>query len=832
VLARWLDDAYDADTKKRLLNVLAHLPSDEAFRLLADRLSQKYVQPAVLEAATRFPVRAMRLLGEAAAGKSAVARIAADLLQAHVRAHPDLVTAAPPSLRDRVEAMAGSATAVPDAAPDDLPKALVNPPWKLKRVAAKPVVVGGLVPTVEARIAWADGEREAWAAKEATDEDEDDWEAWAKTFAQGGGEWHAWQALVHAPETLVRPLLATWQPKYTFEIDESLRAIVARFGLDAVPVALHAARNNPACGAALLPFAHGEVATLMADWLARPKSGRATALAWLRRNPACAAAALIPAALAEPGTDRTAAEAALRAVAAGGHADTIRAAADTYGPETRAGIEYLLAIDPLDLVPSRIPTAPDWASPALHPQVLLRDRKRALPHDSVGHLVTMLAFSKPDGVYAGVALVKRLCDPGSLAEFAWSLFLRWQAAGLPSKDGWVLDALGLIGNDETVRRLTPIIRAWPGEGGHARAVNALNVLATIGTDVALMHLHGIAQKVKFKGLKERAGEKIAEVAHGLGLSAEQLADRLVPDLGLDADGSTTLDYGPRQFIVGFDEQLKPYVADPDGKRRKDLPKPGVKDDSVKAEDAYKRFAALKKDVRTIAADQIRRLENAMVWQRRWTGTEFHELFVAHPVLWHVVRRLVWGTYCDGGLVSSIRVAEDRSFADVNDDAVELDPAATVGIAHPLDLGETVGAWSGVFADYEILQPFPQLGRDTHRLSDEEREATRLTQFEGLTVPIGRVLGLERRGWVRGEPQDAGTQGWIFRVLPGGRAVVIELDPGIAIGDPAEFEQQHLEAVWLNHRPEGDGRPSDRVRLGDLDPVSVSEILRDLTELKG
>lgn len=93
-----------------------------------------------------------------------------------------------------------------------------------------------------------------------------------------------------------------------------------------------------------------------------------------------------------------------------------------------------------------------------------------------------------------------------------------------------------------------------------------------------MHLHGIAQKVKFKGLQYEAQQRIRQVAERLGLSTEQLADRLVPDFGLDADGSMVLDYGPRRFLVRFDEQLKPFVADEDGKHRKALPKPGAKDD--------------------------------------------------------------------------------------------------------------------------------------------------------------------------------------------------------------------------------------------------------------
>ncbi len=162
-----------------------------------------------------------------------------------------------------------------------------------------------------------------------------------------------------------------------------------------------------------------------------------------------------------------------------------------------------------------------------------------------------------------------------------------------------------------MRNLAPLIRAWPGEGGHTRAVAGLEILSTIGSDVALMHLHGIAQKVKFKGLKDRANEKMAEVAAALELRPEQLADRLLPDFGLDDTGSLTLDYGPRRFVVGFDEQLKPFVADAEGKRLKALPKPGAKDDAERAPEAYRRFSGLK---RMCARSAVIR---SVVWSARW-----------------------------------------------------------------------------------------------------------------------------------------------------------------------------------------------------------------------
>jgi hypothetical protein len=391
----------------------------------------------------------------------------------------------------------------------------------------------------------------------------------------------------------------------------------------------------------------------------------------------------------------------------------------------------------------------------------------------------------------------------------------------------------LTGDDETVRRLTPVIRAWPGDGGHAKAVTGLDVLAAIGTDTALMHLHAIAQRVKFKALRQRAQEKIGEVAAELELTADQLADRLVPDFGLDAAGTLTLDYGPRRFTVGFDEQLRPAISDEDGTARKSLPKPGAKDDPELAPAAYKRFSVLKKDVRTVAADQVTRLETAMVTRRRWPLGEFGDLLAGHPLVRHLVRRLVWLAEHDGR-TTAFRVAEDGTYADASDDTVTLPGQAGISVAHPLDLGGTVPAWSRLLADYEILQPFPQLGRTVHTLTDAEREAGHLERLAGLKVPAHAVLGLTRRGWVRGAPQDAGVEGWISRRVGPGRYVVIDLDPGLPVGDPDGIGDQTIDGVGLRARPEDSRfgiRDNDTsLRFGDLHPVTASEILNDLHTL--
>ena len=313
----------------------------------------------------------------------------------------------------------------------------------------------------------------------------------------------------------------------------------------------------------------------------------------------------------------------------------------------------------------------------------------------------------------------------------------------------------------------------------------LDVLLAIGTDMALMHLHGISQRVKYKGIKAAANERIEQLARDLGLTKEQLADRLVPELGLSDDGALELDFGPRQFTVSFDEALKPILRDGAGKLRKSLPKPAKSDDASLAEKATARFKQLKKDVRTVAKLQVDRLKKAMIAARRWSVADFDRFLVQHPLMVHLARRVVWGVYDAQGVCgASFRVTEDRSLADAEDEAYTLSSEGRVGIVHPADVPDGVlAAWGELFADYELLQPFTQLARPVYRLTDEERSGKRLERHRGKKVPVAKVMGLKGRGFQMGEAMDGGGGALADLPLPDGEHVARLLlgDAGVWIG---------------------------------------------------
>jgi hypothetical protein len=492
-----------------------------------------------------------------------------------------------------------------------------------------------------------------------------------------------------------------------------------------------------------------------------------------------------------------------------------------------------------------------------HVAVIREEHPKALGDDAMTALGQMLAFPRGDGLYEGLAQVRAACTPESLADFGWDLFSAWLADGAPSKDNWAFSSLAILGNDEVARRLTPLIRAWPGESAHARAVAGLDVLEGIGTDTALMLLNGIAQKVKFKGLQDKAREKIAAIAEARGLSTEELEDRLAPDVGLDERGSLVLDFGPRQFKVGFDENLKPWVREftdgKDGARLKDLPKPTKADDETKAKEATERYKLLKKDAKTIASQQIQRLETAMCQQRRWTEANFRDFIATHPLVRHVAQRLIWGVFAvegkdndgeieypnfGGQLLACFRLAEDASHTNADDEPFELPEAPEgqairIGVPHALQIApEDAQAFGQLFADYELLQPFAQVGRDTYALTEDERAGKVLTRWKGAKVPTGRILGLVNKAWRRGDAQDGGGIWYFTKPQGDGRVIELTFDPGIIVGYVDEEPEQNLGEVTYGTETSWGGLNTDTQReFGELDAISASELIRDMEALR-
>ena len=554
-------------------------------------------------------------------------------------------------------------------------------------------------------------------------------------------------------------------------------------------------------------------------WFERPEA-RDDARKWMSAYPKLAAIGLVPMAVGNDSRRRTASR-ILRMLRDEGHEPAILEGARRYGEDVVTAVKFVLVPNPRLDVPIKPPSITKALRLEAFPPPRLRSGA-ALTGDAVRNLAELLAVASDLVPYVGCDEVARACDAKSLEAFSWALFEAWTATGASTKSAWPLLALGVFGGDAVARELGPRLRGWAQQHKNVRALEGVRVLEAIaarGSDVAIMQLVNTAQGgVRGDDVKKRAETALDAVSRARGLDRDQLADRAAPTLGLDERGETTLDYGARKFtalLAGGDV----LVRDEAGKTQTSLPRASKDDDAKLAAAAQEAWRALKKDAQEAFRAQTRRFEHALRTQRKWPRADLaldvNGVLVHKRILHELARRLVFCALDGTAPLFRFRVVEDGSLSDVSDRHVDLGRATHVVLAHPLDLDDAERArWGQLFADYELVQPFPQIGRETFVLDARAKTSPTTGGFALENVEPARLFALEMRGWTH--VNNA------FSLPVGSLLVSFFVEPGF---QTRPIPKQSVSELRVMSRERGIA-PT----LGDLDRITLSEILRDVFTL--
>jgi hypothetical protein len=697
-------------------------------------------------------------------------------------------------------AQASPVAAAPAASTSDLPSCLVSPPWRAPAQATKK------------KTAKKTTEK---SAKNASEKEIDLAIPDAPAVHLRPGHHLNW--IVRKNGLYEQALTAFASGEKIYWSTENLEGVISHLGAPAIPKALEiAAEHTTRFLELLLNIESPRSAVLVAPFLA--KSAEAPRIgAWLVEHARVAATGLVPAALGSDAKVRASARAAIATLVSRGERNAVKQAADACAASKAAHAMIEEAVNEATML-ERPKKLPAFAKVDALPAPVLRKGAAPLPPEAMTTLLELLVALPKDRAHPMSAELKTSCTPESLDAFAWTLLSDWVLAGAHSRDDWALFAAGHLGTDAIARKIDAVIPSWVRKSVELMQ-KALDALSLIGTDVALSLLYERGLAAKFEDTQQRVRQLLERVAEREGIGFEELEDRLVPELGLDA-GPIELDYGARKLLVKLDERLVPFVLE-DGALSEKPPRPKKTDDAKKAAAAIARFETLKGDLEHAARTQLLRFERAMRDGRAWSAEQWLREIVRHPLLRHVAVRLVFSV--DGELV---RVCEDGTLADSNDRAFKAAKDARVVVAHPLDAGRaSPEAWArmaNVFADYEIVQPFPQLSREIFDGAKIDAEAS---TWEGKTAPWTAVMDLlTGRGWQRTPPEDGTVRTLVLPLdrhgIAGARAE-LRIAPGLTVGPVKARPAQKLGALSLR----GDG-----ATFAALEPRVASEILRDVATL--
>lgn len=445
-----------------------------------------------------------------------------------------------------------------------------------------------------------------------------------------------------------------------------------------------------------------------------------------------------------------------------------------------------------------------------------------------------------DSEYATGKKLAENINKDELAVFSAEVFGRWVDAGAVAKNKWVLTFSAVYGKSDVISAFVKYIKEWSENMRGAIAVSAVKALALNGSSEALMQVDSMARKYKSNQVKSAANEALIDAAEFLGITIEELGDRIVPDFNFDDRMCRVFDYGNRKFNVYLTPALEIEIYNGD-KKIKNLPKPSANDITEIAEKSYAEYKEMKKQLKKAVALQKTRLEYTLMCDRKWTAENWEKLFVKNPVMHCFAIGLIWGIYENGKLVTSFRYLDDGSFTTVDEDEFEIPENAEISLVHPVELSENeLAQWTEQLMDYEIVQPFAQLSREVYRPETDELNGTDIKRFFGKEIINQTLAGrMENNGWYRGMAEDGGCFYEFYREDIS-RKIKSDDGAGIPIGFGAELtfsgsyigiyqvEAEEVEIEKLSFYKAGN--PNKKIPVSEVSDRYFSEVIRQITAM--
>lgn len=434
--------------------------------------------------------------------------------------------------------------------------------------------------------------------------------------------------------------------------------------------------------------------------------------------------------------------------------------------------------------------------------------------------------------------LKPSLQAASVADFSAEVLRTWLDNGAVAKEKWVMPLCVAFGDRRIVDTIGQWIKEWTDHSRGALAADGVRALSFSNDLTALRLIDQIKRTIKNRQVKSAAEEALSMAAANQNISAMELEDRLVTTLGFDASGKQVFDYGDRTFTVKVSNELELEVTnDSTGKAVKNLPAPSAKDDQEKAEQARLTFAQLKKDLKNMVKVQSLRLEESLSKSRYWSTAAWKRLFVENVLMQKFAIGLIWGVYEDGKLVDTFRYMDDGTFNTVDEDEYELADEQLIGLIHPLELDEeTLNGWRTQLEDYEITQPFEQMNREAFLPTEEEIKANELLRLPVESYsPTAFAKMMEKFGWVKGTPLDAGYYYEFYKLYDG---MVAELKiSGASISYWEGMEDVKLETLAFFPNKDAEYKhfyfkPVDRLKLTDIPTRIFSETVYDVMRAAG
>ena len=217
-----------------------------------------------------------------------------------------------------------------------------------------------------------------------------------------------------------------------------------------------------------------------------------------------------------------------------------------------------------------------------------------------------------------------------------------------------------------------------------------------------------------------------------GMTADDLRERALSDIGLSADGLKTYDLGNQTVSAVLQKDLTFLILLANGKTAKSIPKKGANPEAYTAANAD--FTSMKKNAKAIVKNRKNVLFEQFLSAKSRSADDWKAAYIKNPLLRAVAKLLVWkqntSTFiltADGAITSDGKPYEIGNME--------------IMLAHPMEMStEDLSAWQKYFVTNNIKQPFEQIWEPVIDPNTVAKD-----RYKGCMISYYRFTGKEKHG---------------------------------------------------------------------------------------
>ena len=385
--------------------------------------------------------------------------------------------------------------------------------------------------------------------------------------------------------------------------------------------------------------------------------------------------------------------------------------------------------------------------------ILLKDKQTKAPLKIVQYVFMEYIALKEPSILKDCNKIAEFFDNDSFRNALDDIYSNWLNNKADTKLKNILIPYCIFQPEDKLLKLKTQIEEWALNSRGALAAHAVYAIALNASKFALVLVDTMSVKVKNNQVKNAAKDALKKTAKALEISEDELIDKIIPDLDFDKKGMRELHYGGeanRVFKLQIKNDFTIEVTDSNDKVLKSLPAPNSKDDKAIADASKKELTLIKKNIKMISSNQMRRLNKVLLNGRKWSYKTFNELFVDNPIMNIFALKLIWGVYDEkNNLIESFRYMEDGSFNTFDEEEYifedSLKNKKNITLVHPIELDEDkLSKWRNQLSDYEILQPINQLDLLFEEVKEEHIKNNKIISFEGREITAGEIMSMANK----------------------------------------------------------------------------------------